>query len=131
MDFPIFGQNPAMVAAPAQAAQVAPSAGDAGNQAASASASSAPSASAQAATSSASPSGFLDLVKATQHQYASTDPSGPKHGLADSAFGDDGFGFDDVLDAINPLQHIPIVSTIYRAITGDKIDVAPRLGSAR
>ena len=127
MDFPIFGQNPAMVAAAAQAAQIAPSAGGTGSQAASASASAAPSAPAQAATSSASPSGFLDLVKATQHQYASTDPSGPKHGLLDSAFGDDGFGFDDVLDAINPLQHIPIVSTIYRAITGDKIDVAPRL----
>jgi hypothetical protein len=27
--------------------------------------------------------------------------------------------FGDLLDVINPLQHIPIVSTIYRAITGD------------
>jgi len=44
---------------------------------------------------------------------------------ADSAglFGDDGFGFDDLLDLINPLQHIPIVSTAYRALTGD--DIAP------
>jgi len=33
----------------------------------------------------------------------------------------DGLGFDDLLDAINPLQHLPIVGTIYRAITGDKI----------
>ena len=30
------------------------------------------------------------------------------------------FSFDDVLDVINPLQHIPIVGTIYRAVTGDK-----------
>ena len=128
MDFPIFGQNPAMVAAAAaQAAQVTPSAGGTGNQAASASASSASSASAQAATSSASPSGFLDLVRATQHQYANADSSGPKQSLVNSAFGDDGFGFDDVIDAINPLQHIPIVSTIYRALTGDKMDVAPSL----
>ncbi len=29
--------------------------------------------------------------------------------------------FDDLLDIVNPLQHIPIVSTIYRAITGDTI----------
>jgi hypothetical protein len=29
--------------------------------------------------------------------------------------------FDDVLDVVNPLQHLPIVGTVYRAITGDKI----------
>lgn len=28
---------------------------------------------------------------------------------------------DDVLDVINPLQHIPVVSTLYRAATGDQI----------
>ncbi len=31
------------------------------------------------------------------------------------------FHFADFLDIINPLQHIPIVGTIYRAITGDEI----------
>ncbi|MDY0030255.1 MAG: hypothetical protein RBR86_09975 [Pseudobdellovibrionaceae bacterium] len=31
------------------------------------------------------------------------------------------FGFLDFLDIINPLQHIPIISTIYRHITGDEI----------
>jgi hypothetical protein len=30
-----------------------------------------------------------------------------------------GFRFHDLIDAINPLQHLPIVSTIYRQITGD------------
>lgn len=30
-------------------------------------------------------------------------------------------GFNDLLDTINPLQHIPIVSSIYRAITGDEM----------
>jgi hypothetical protein len=29
--------------------------------------------------------------------------------------------FDDFIDIINPLQHIPVVNYIYRAITGDKI----------
>ena len=44
-----------------------------------------------------------------------------------SFWGADGFGFDDVIDLINPLQHIPIISTIYRAITGDTIAAGPRL----
>lgn len=34
---------------------------------------------------------------------------------------DSSFGFFDLLDIINPLQHIPIVGTIYRHITGDEI----------
>lgn len=42
-------------------------------------------------------------------------------------WGDREFSFSDVLDAINPLQHIPIVSTIYRKLTGDEIAVGPRL----
>ena len=32
----------------------------------------------------------------------------------------DHFSFHDVLDTINPLQHLPIISTIYHAITGDR-----------
>jgi hypothetical protein len=28
-------------------------------------------------------------------------------------------GFGDFLDVINPLQHIPIIGSLYRAITGD------------
>ncbi|MDA0239649.1 MAG: hypothetical protein O3A84_06430, partial [Proteobacteria bacterium] len=42
-------------------------------------------------------------------------------------FGKDGLTFSDVLDIINPLQHLPIVSTLYRAITGDQIDPAARV----
>ena len=33
---------------------------------------------------------------------------------------EEGF-FDHLLDVINPLQHLPIIGTIYRAITGDKM----------
>jgi hypothetical protein len=33
---------------------------------------------------------------------------------------DEGF-FHNLLDVINPLQHLPIIGTIYRAITGDKM----------
>lgn len=41
--------------------------------------------------------------------------------------GDDGFGFDDFLDIINPLQHLPVIGTAYRAITGDAIETPARL----
>jgi hypothetical protein len=46
-------------------------------------------------------------------------------------FGKDGFDFFDLLDIINPLQHIPFVSSLYRQITGDELGAAPRvLGGA-
>ncbi len=35
--------------------------------------------------------------------------------------------FGDVLDTINPLQHIPIVSSIYRAVTGEQIRPVARV----
>jgi hypothetical protein len=42
--------------------------------------------------------------------------------------GPDGeFGWDDFLDLINPLQHIPFVNMAYRAITGDQIYGAARM----
>ena len=42
--------------------------------------------------------------------------------------GEDGkFGWDDFVDLINPLQHIPLVNIAYRAITGDEINGAARL----
>ena len=34
---------------------------------------------------------------------------------------DEAFGFADLLDMINPLQHIPLVNLAYREITGDDI----------
>jgi len=48
-----------------------------------------------------------------------------------NVLGDDGITFLDFLDIINPLQHIPVISTLYRKITGDKIDPASKFaGSA-
>lgn len=37
------------------------------------------------------------------------------------------FGFLDFLDIINPLQHIPVVSTIYQHVTGDTIKPAAEI----
>ena len=42
-------------------------------------------------------------------------------------FGEDGFGFADFLDIINPLQHIPGLSTLYRELTGDEISPGSRM----
>lgn len=32
-----------------------------------------------------------------------------------------GFGFGDFLSCLNPLQYLPVVGTLYRAVTGDTI----------
>ena len=37
------------------------------------------------------------------------------------------FGWDDLADIVNPLQHIPLINIAYRAITGDEIHGAGRL----
>ena len=42
-------------------------------------------------------------------------------------FGNDGFTFLDFLDIINPLQHIPIIGTLYRQMTGDTLDPGARV----
>ncbi|NTU76337.1 MAG: hypothetical protein HGA90_00730 [Alphaproteobacteria bacterium] len=46
-----------------------------------------------------------------------------------SEFGDEDehFGFDDFVDIINPLQHIPVVGFIYRQMTGDEIKPVSRI----
>lgn len=36
-------------------------------------------------------------------------------------------GIGDLIDIINPLQHIPFVSTLYRAMTGDEISAGANL----
>ncbi len=35
--------------------------------------------------------------------------------------------FSDLIDTVNPLQHIPVVSAMYRSVTGDEISSASRL----
>lgn len=40
------------------------------------------------------------------------------------------FGFEDVLDVLNPLQHLPGMGMIYRAVTGDAIQPAVRVAGA-
>ena len=54
-----------------------------------------------------------------------TGPSASPHheSSASSSFslwGNDGFSFRDILDVINPLQHLPVVSGIYRKLSEDE-----------
>ncbi len=42
-------------------------------------------------------------------------------------FGDDGLSFADLLDVVNPLQHIPLLGGLYRRLTGDALSPAARV----
>lgn len=37
------------------------------------------------------------------------------------------FTFADFLDVVNPLQHVPLISTVYRAATGDEASPAAQV----
>jgi len=49
-------------------------------------------------------------------------PSQPAYGEATVEL-----GFADLLDVVNPLQHIPLVGDIYRTLTGDAISAPARV----
>lgn len=51
----------------------------------------------------------------------------PSDVTASPAADDGEFSFFDLLDVVNPLQHIPIVSTLYREISGDTIGNPARI----
>lgn len=55
-------------------------------------------------------------------QSGEADPCDP-----DTGGTNDSLGFADLLDMINPLQHIPVVSTLYRELTGDTISEPARM----
>jgi hypothetical protein len=63
-------------------------------------------------------------------QGAASNPTAPAASIHPTATADHRFTFHDFLSAINPLQYLPVVGTIYRAVTGDVIPEALRdLGS--
>lgn len=78
---------------------------------------------------------FSDHVNAAAyHPDDLTEPVGNISDGSAKTAGDAGitpFTFWDLIDVINPLQHIPVVSTIYRHLTGDEIrDSARFVGDA-
>jgi hypothetical protein len=42
-------------------------------------------------------------------------------------WGKDGLTFGSLLRSLNPLQHIPVISTIYQSVTGDSIGAVARV----
>ena len=56
---------------------------------------------------------------------ASGTATAPATGTAAPSEG--GITFGDVLDIVNPLQHLPVIGTLYRAITGDQIKTFPKI----
>jgi hypothetical protein len=63
-------------------------------------------------------------------QGATINSTAPSASVQATATADHRFSFHDFLSAINPLQYLPVVGTIYRAVTGDVIPEALRdLGS--
>lgn len=57
---------------------------------------------------------------------AAVRPAGASDASAAAKSDSRGTTFHELLSSLNPLQHIPVVGTIYRAITGDKISEAAR-----
>jgi len=55
--------------------------------------------------------------------------SGAAMAVAPATGHESGIGdfLDHVLDVVNPLQHLPVVGTLYRAITGDKIGAVEKI----
>jgi hypothetical protein len=54
-------------------------------------------------------------------QTLAADPSPPVRAGGAASSDDWSFTFHDLVSIVNPLQHFPIVSTLYRKLTGDPI----------
>ena len=40
---------------------------------------------------------------------------------------DEAYGVGDMIDMVNPLQHLPLIGSAYRSLTGDDINPAGRI----
>lgn len=67
-------------------------------------------------------------IRASQAEKGASNSSNSSPAGVDlKPFGEDGLTFGDILDVINPLQYIPVISTIYRNLTGDELSPAARI----
>ncbi|MBI1996892.1 MAG: hypothetical protein HYU31_00905 [Deltaproteobacteria bacterium] len=81
-----------------------------------------------AAPAAARSAGYPDIaLEIAARPSDSATPAPAKSEKSFSLWEQESFGFRDLLDIINPLQHIPIVATIYRNMTGDNLGMAPRV----
>lgn len=75
-----------------------------------------------------------DLADVTRFPSSSKRLAGERYQLGPATtnanaqfFGEDGAGISDVVDAINPLNHIPFISTLYEQATGHTASNASKL----
>jgi hypothetical protein len=74
-----------------------------------------------------------DVAYTDYRRFTSADPYAANRADENTAaegrnfFGEDGLTLGDVVDIVNPLQHIPIVSAVYRYVTGDEISPGAEL----
>lgn len=71
-------------------------------------------------------------MPAIDYSVHAVNPAAAQAPAATKAAADDGgFSFSallgDLLDVVNPLQHLPVISTLYRHLTGDTIDTPEKL----
>ena len=69
----------------------------------------------------------LPPAKLSKDEALSAPEEASDGGAEFTLFGEDGLTFLDLVDVVNPLQHIPLVSTLYREITDDTLAPAPRV----
>jgi hypothetical protein len=70
---------------------------------------------------------FIQTAAATQAMRqatiasAASAPAATEHGFSLGSV------FHDLLDIVNPLQHLPVIGTLYRAITGDTMGTVEKI----
>ena len=69
-----------------------------------------------------------DVAASAALSVSSAPPASPaaEH-LGRSMWSHGSFSFKDLLDVINPLQHLPVIGSIYRYLTGDEPSVGTRV----
>lgn len=82
---------------------------------------------AAAAAGNTSASGTSASGKTTSGTSAFGTPAPGKSSNGLKLWDGGSFDFHDILDVINPLQHLPVVNSIYRAEAGDEIGAVPRI----
>jgi hypothetical protein len=60
-------------------------------------------------------------------QTAANSQAGTQANSKSTASSDWDFSFHNLLDIVNPLQHLPIIGTLYRAITGSHIGIPEKI----
>jgi hypothetical protein len=72
----------------------------------------------------------VDPIRQPTETAAATPAAATAASGAPAAANDDsdggGISFGDILDVVNPLQHLPVIGTLYRELTGDQIKPFPK-----